>query len=184
MPTCGSGRATLLHAGKSPPGGSPPSPRRRPAPDRGRSIPAPDRHRQSARLRILRMNSHRFAPGDGIALAQRGVVQLTVQTVGRMGRQQLQLPRICVAMPLVGLQPHRMRRTVGVTKSGDGRRVDLYFTARRFQRVGPGSARKAAKRAKRAFSGSSGISISWLACQNSANGGSVTCCWAPRRAAI
>lgn len=45
-----------------------------------------------ARLRILRMNSHRFAPGDGIALAQRGVVQLTVQTVGRMGRQQLQLP--------------------------------------------------------------------------------------------
>ncbi len=118
------------------PGRIPPSPPRRPAPDRGRSTPAPDRHRQSPRPGILRMNSQRFASGDGIAFAQRGVVQLTVQTVCRMGRQQLQLPRLGVAMPLVGLQPHRVRRAVGVAKGGDGRRVDLNFTARRFQRVG------------------------------------------------
>ncbi len=59
---------------------------------------------------ILRMNSQRFASGNGIAFAQRGVVQLTVQPVGRMRRQQLQLPRLGVAMPLVGLQPHWVRR--------------------------------------------------------------------------
>ena len=52
-----------------------------------------------------------------------------------MGRQQLQLPSLSVAMPLVGLQPHRVRRAIGVAKGGDGRRVDLNFTARRFQRI-------------------------------------------------
>ncbi len=41
------GRATPFMQANHPPGGSPPSPRRRPAPDRGRSIPAPNRHRQS-----------------------------------------------------------------------------------------------------------------------------------------
>ncbi len=58
------------------------------------------------------------------ALAQRGG-SVDCADGGPDGPTAAAAARLCVAMPLVGLQPHRMRWTVGVTKSGDGRRVDL-----------------------------------------------------------
>ncbi len=49
-----------------------------------------------------------------------------------------------------------------------------------FNGCASGSRQKSAKRINRSLSGFSGISINWLACQNSANGGNSTC-WLPPR---
>jgi len=91
--------------------------------------------RNAARLRIERMERNWLAPGNRILLAQTGKVELAMQAVRRMRREHLQLLRLGVAMPLIRLQPCRMRRAVGIAKACNALRVDFDFTARRFQRV-------------------------------------------------
>ena len=76
-----------------------------------------------------------------------------------MGGKYLQLTHLGVAVPLVRFEPHRVRRTIGIAKPGNGRRVNFNFSARSFNGLACGSARNAAKREKRALSGFSGISL-------------------------
>ena len=76
------------------------------------------------RLCVIAIQRDRLTTGHRILLAQSRIVELAVQTMGGMGRQQLKLPRLRIAMPFVRLQPRRMRRTVRVAKAGDAFAVD------------------------------------------------------------
>ena len=58
-----------------------------------------------------------------------------MKAMRRMRGKHLKLACLRIAVPLVRLQPHRMRRAIRISKPGDGRRVNFNFSAGGFQRI-------------------------------------------------
>ncbi len=116
-----------------------------------------------------------------VQFAQRTVIQLAVQTMRRMSRKYLQLFRFGIALPFVRLQPHWMPRAIRISVIGNTLRKISILPLAVLMDAPADRGENRRSRINRSLSGFSGISINWLACQNSANGGNSTC-WLARAA--